>query len=122
MRLRRVLLPDMIKEPIEFSSEMLQETCDVDRGIAFVLLLACADALLEFLERVNIIFSFLLVPVLLRLRRWSLSALIKVNERRLLSWMLLAQIYIHKVVELKVLPAAMHSSIPLSYNETIMLD
>ena len=112
----------MIKEPIEFSSEMLQETCNVDRGIAFVLLLACADALLEFLERVNIIFSFLLVPVLLRLRRWSLSALIKVNERRLLSWMLLAQIYIHKVVELKVLPAAMHSSIPLSYNETIMLD
>ena len=85
MRLRRVLLPDMIKEPIEFSSEMLQETCDVDRGIAFVLLFARTDALLEFLERVNIIFSFLLVPVLLRLRRWSLSALIKVNERRLLS-------------------------------------
>ena len=36
--------------------------------------------------------------------------------------MLLAQIYIHKVVELKVLPAAMHSSIALSYSETIMLD
>ena len=70
---------------------MLEESCNIDRGVAVVLLFIGIDAILELLDRIDIIicFSLLILEMHLLSLLLAVRAIVKINIRRAMchiSW------------------------------------